>query len=298
MSGFIWLDVVDETVGGTIVDSTSSVKGVIKLTGDLGGTADAPKALKINGATVPASGTLTSGKVLTVSGSSSLAYITLDLTNATTFSGILPSNNLPNATTLAQGTIALAGDLGGTNTSPSVLKINGASVSSAGSLVTGNILKVSGGSALSYGALDLTNSNAVSGLLPLANQVSQIQILTQNITTANLQAIGASANGTFNIGSALPSSSRVLGAEINVTQILAGGLLSAALITVQSSVDTAGSLISSTSVLTTGLYSGIGTNKYCSRGGHQITANIILTGLLFNALTAGAITVNIFYAVA
>jgi hypothetical protein len=48
MSGFLWLDVVDES-GGSIVDATSSQKGVVQLTGDLAGTAASPKIASLTG---------------------------------------------------------------------------------------------------------------------------------------------------------------------------------------------------------------------------------------------------------
>jgi len=79
-----------------------------------------------------------------------------------------------NATNSFPGLITLAGDLGGTATSPTVININGAVVPSAGSLVTGNVLQVTGSSALSYAAINLAGgSNYVTGVLPSSNQQSQ-----------------------------------------------------------------------------------------------------------------------------
>lgn len=67
-----------------------------------------------------------------------------------------------------------AGDLSGNYLSQVVEKIHGATVPSAGSLVTGNILQVSGASALSYGPLNLAGgANYVTGTLPAGNQASQ-----------------------------------------------------------------------------------------------------------------------------
>lgn len=66
------------------------------------------------------------------------------------------------------------GDLSGTSTSQTVIKINGATVPVSGSLITGNTLQVSGSSALSYAALNLAGgSNFVTGVLPIGNQASQ-----------------------------------------------------------------------------------------------------------------------------
>lgn len=69
------------------------------------------------------------------------------------------------ATTTSLGTIQLSNDLGGTATSPDVLKIHGATVPAAIGLTTGNVLKVSGSTSLSYGQLDISNSNSVTGIL-------------------------------------------------------------------------------------------------------------------------------------
>ena len=66
------------------------------------------------------------------------------------------------------------GDLSGTFLSTTVNKINGASVSAAGSLTTGNVLQVSGSSALTYAAINLAGgSNFVTGALPTGNQANQ-----------------------------------------------------------------------------------------------------------------------------
>lgn len=51
----------DVGTGGTVVDATSTTKGVLQLTGDLSGTAASPSVVKINGVTI--SGTPTSGQV-------------------------------------------------------------------------------------------------------------------------------------------------------------------------------------------------------------------------------------------
>lgn len=320
MSGFIWLDVVDES-GGTIVDATPSAKGVIKLTNDLGGDADHPAVSKINGASIPAAGTLTSGQVLSVSGSSALTYSTLDLTNNNTFSGILPSGHLPSASTSASGIVQLSGDLGGTTNTPSVLKINGTSVAASPS--TNQVLIASGsttsswsqiadaniasGAAIAASKLAYSDSNTpvlsattVQGAIDAIKTVAvatSIQRQSQNVTTANLQAAGAVLTSSFNIGAALPANARVLGVEVNVTQILAGIGLSVAVVTVQGPGDLVGSLVASSTLLTTGLYGGTGTNQYLSRGGQQLTATVTLTGAFLSALTGGAFTVNVFYAV-
>lgn len=115
---------------------------------------------------------------------------------------------------------------------------------------------------------------------------------------ATLQAAGATSSATFNIGGALPSDARLMRTELEVVQVLAGGLLVAASATIQGGSDANGTLLSSLSVLGgTGQFSGDGSNPYCSRGGQQITLDVTLTGATFSALTAGSLTARLFYSV-
>lgn len=236
-------------------------------------------------------------------------------------SGSSDSGLVIDATTSAKGIIQLTNDLNGTAASPQVIKINGTSIQSSPS--ANQILVASGstssawslladanvavgaaiaGSKLAYTdnvspSLGATTMQLAIDAIKLQAVATSIQRLTQTISTATLQGAGAVLFSTFNIGSVLPSNARVLGAEINVTQILAGVGLSVAVATVQGSSDVAGSLIAGSTLLSTGLSGGTGLNQYLSRGGQQLTVTITLTGALLSALTSGALTVNIFYAV-
>lgn len=83
---------------GTVVDATTTTKGVIQLAGDLGGTAAAP--------TVPG---------LANKANATHAHNASDITT-----GTLDAARLPAATSSATGGVRLTGDLGGTATSPTV----------------------------------------------------------------------------------------------------------------------------------------------------------------------------------
>ncbi|MBK9617053.1 MAG: hypothetical protein IPO35_16670 [Uliginosibacterium sp.] len=61
--------------GWAAVDATNTVKGILKLTNDLGGTADLPVVAKINGVAV--SGTCASGNVITGDSASTASWKTL-----------------------------------------------------------------------------------------------------------------------------------------------------------------------------------------------------------------------------
>lgn len=102
-------------------DASTSAKGIIQLAGDIAGTSTAVTVPKINGASVPIAGTLVTGNVLKVSGTSSLSYGAINLAGGSNHViGVLPDINLPDTSTTDKGIIQLAGDLQGTATSPQV----------------------------------------------------------------------------------------------------------------------------------------------------------------------------------
>lgn len=81
----------------------------------------------------------------------------------------------PKTVTSGGSSVTFSGDLLGSDTTQTVVKINGATVPVSGSLTTGSVLKVSGVSALSYGAINLAGgSNHVTGVLPAVNQANQL----------------------------------------------------------------------------------------------------------------------------
>jgi hypothetical protein len=115
------------------------------------------------------------------------------------------------------GGFTAGGDLGGTSTNQSVLAVHGASVPSAGGLVTGNVLQVVGSSALSYGAVNLAGgSGSVTGLLPAGNQAAQT--MGGDVTGTTAASVVAKVNGAT-----VPAAGALTPG--NVLQVLsAGGL--------------------------------------------------------------------------
>jgi hypothetical protein len=90
--------------------------------GDWTGTIDSNTVTHINGTSVPAGGSLTVGNGLHVINSSALSYGALNLAGGSGYvTGVLPITNLPN----------LAGDVTGTITSNTVVKLQGVAVSSS-----------------------------------------------------------------------------------------------------------------------------------------------------------------------
>ena len=200
------------TKGQFFVATTTSNWAATTLSGDLtesGTTAGQVTVSKINTATVPAAGALTTGNVLQVTGASALSYAAVNLAGGANFvTGTLPTGNQ------AAQSLTLVGDTTGSGTTASttttVAKINGTSVPAGGSLTTGNGLYVTGVSALSYSALNLAGgTNYVTGNLPVSNVApgTSAQLLMSNgtpATTWTTMSGGAtiSATGVVTLSSA------------------------------------------------------------------------------------------------
>lgn len=113
--------VAEEALIRSLAASGGGGGGITQLTGDVlagPGVGSVPATVvRVNGATVPAAGALTTGNVLQVTGVSALGYAPVNLAGGPNFvTGTLPSGNLP----------ALAGDVTGAPNTNTVVKITGA----------------------------------------------------------------------------------------------------------------------------------------------------------------------------
>lgn len=117
------------------------------------------------------------------------------------------------ATTGALGVIQLASDLGGTGTAPSVIRVKGTSITTAGgAFTTGLVLRTTSAATADWGAVDLANASSVTGILPVANHPSLsgdvsgalnatiVSILTGTASTVTINA----ANLKIGVGVASP----------------------------------------------------------------------------------------------
>jgi hypothetical protein len=131
--------------------------------GDLSGSYPNPTVVSINSATVPAAGSLTTGNVLQVTGSSALSYAPINLAGGSNYvTGSLPTGNQ-----IAQS-LTLTGDVTGsgttTSTSTTVAKIQG-NTFTAGSPTKGQFVVAT--STSNYGPVtlsgDVSESSSTAG---------------------------------------------------------------------------------------------------------------------------------------
>jgi hypothetical protein len=175
----------------TAVDATSSTNGMVRLAGDLGGTASSPLVAKLQGRTLSSTAP-TNGQVLKFDGTSWIPATsvltetqTLSLAGSTlTISGTSSSVVLPvasDATTTTNGSVRLAGDLGGTGTTAAAPVISDNAVSTiklANGAVTdakfSGILSVAKGGtgASTQNFVDLSTVQTVAGAKSFSNDLT------------------------------------------------------------------------------------------------------------------------------
>jgi hypothetical protein len=120
-TAFVTSEISSAVSNGTIVDATTTVKGKVKLAGDLGGTADLPTvpglALKAPLASPALTGTPTAPTPTTGDSSTQIAttaFVSSEISTA------VSNVTVVDATTTVKGKVQLAGDLGGSADAPTV----------------------------------------------------------------------------------------------------------------------------------------------------------------------------------
>ena len=154
-------------VGTGVPDATTNAAGKVKLAGDLAGTASSPTVpgllLKADIASPTFTGTPTAPTPATSDNSTQIATTAFvqSKVNAATVN---------DATTSAKGILQLAGDLDGSATSQSVVKLRGTPISSVAPATAGHVLTYDAtGSGVAYWAAPQNSANTISGVVPVAN---------------------------------------------------------------------------------------------------------------------------------
>jgi hypothetical protein len=200
------------------VDATTSTNGVVRLAGDLGGTAAAPLVSKLQGKTLSSTAP-TTGQVLKYDGTQWVPSTgvltetqTLSLAGSTlTISGTSSSVVLPvasDATTTTNGSVRLAGDLGGTGTT------------AAAPVITDNAITAS---KIASGAV---TDAKFSGLLSVAK--GGTGSATQNfvdLSSAQTVAGAKTMSGDFAVGASKFSVASSTGNTVIAGTLTAGGIL-------------------------------------------------------------------------
>lgn len=148
--------------------------------GDLGANYPNPTVLKIHGTMVPPGGGLVTGNVLQVSGAAAAIWAAINLAGGANFvTGALPIANVAPGiadqffvTSAGPVTawVTAVGDWTGPAGATVVGRIKGTTVTTpGGALATGQSLRVTAVATADWGPIDLANTNAVAGILAIAN---------------------------------------------------------------------------------------------------------------------------------
>jgi hypothetical protein len=196
----------------TAVDATSSTNGMVRLAGDLGGTAASPLVAKLQGRTLSSTAP-TTGQVLKFDGTSWIPATgvltetqTLSLSGSTlTISGTSSSVVLPvssDATTTTNGSVRLAGDLGGTGTTAAAPVITDNAIT-ASKIASGAVTdaKFSGLLSVAKGGTGSSTQNFVD--LTTAQTVAGAKIFSNDLAVGASKMTVASSTGNTVIAGTL-----------------------------------------------------------------------------------------------
>jgi hypothetical protein len=166
------------TVGQFYMTLAGPTAGWASQSGDVSGSAVTPgleTVLKINGATVPAAGALTTGNMLQVSGASALTYAPVNLAGGAGFvTGTLPAGS--------QAAQTMSGDVTGTTAASIVSTISGTAPV--------NVVNA----AMSFGA-----TPALSGTLRLPNNTEAV-VARNGANSADVELLATSNTDVIFIG--------------------------------------------------------------------------------------------------
>lgn len=129
----------------------------------------------------------------------------------------------------------------------------------------------------------------------------KIQVKTLSVAAAAIAALGAVTSGTINLGTALPTNARLLGAEVNVTtKVQNAGDTDTTTVDVGTSASgKADAAVKLASLKTTGFKGDGGTGDATGYVGQLMSAEqgivTITSSVNLSTITAGAFTAKLFY---
>ena len=190
-----------QVASATIVDADATTRGKIQLAGDLSGTASSPTvpglALKANTSDVTTSLATkedASNKSNAALGTSTTLFPTQNAVK-TYVDAQVSSATIVDADATTRGKIQLAGDLAGSATSPSVVKLRGTALSTVAPVTAGHVLTYDAtGSGVAYWAAPANSANTISGVVPVANGGTGLSSVT------NGGAVYASSSSALTTG--------------------------------------------------------------------------------------------------
>jgi hypothetical protein len=195
----------------------------VTMGGDVTGNSATSTVIKINGATVPVSGSLVTGSVLQVSGAAALTYAAVNLAGGSAFvTGTLPAGNLP----------SLAGDATGTITANTVVAIQARSISTSAPS-NGQVLTWVSGSSMwtpstPSGTISVTGSgfwHNTSGALDAAASVGSVAAQLPFTNAAVTDITWASVTQDISFSASVMGQATVTGLKGNSVPTLAAGYL-------------------------------------------------------------------------
>lgn len=119
-----------------------------------------------------------------------------------------------------------------------------------------------------------------------------------NVDLSNLQALGATTNGSIDYPAQLPDGARVFGVEVIIQTGLDAPGLTAATVSMSNASDSdPETMMGALSCVNNGFRTKAGTNPYQSRGEEIVKVWFTLTGANFEDLTIGGMITRVFYVV-
>jgi len=129
-------------ITNSVADATTTSKGIVQLSGDIGGTATSVSVLKVNGTSITPGGTLLAGKVIVATGASSADWRFITDTSVAAGAGISWGKLAGYPTVYATAPLTIDGGASANISTDRTIAISSASGGSAGSMSAADFTKL------------------------------------------------------------------------------------------------------------------------------------------------------------